>query len=287
MPYATIKFSYPIWFYVVNRTRRKQYEEYEKNHTQLQERLLESLSRDGYVVTNVDELFPDQHRLSILTRYVENQLPNAEERHKKKFLKKLWSEEPLLDMNNPFMALAAEKTVLEIIAAYLGVFPIATSFWLDITVPVGERPPQQSQCWHRDPEDKRMLKFFLYVNDVDKDAGPFTYIAGSQYGGKYGHLFPAKRPRGSYPDAHEVAERVDKKDIHELTGKAGTIILADTAGLHRGGHARLRERIMFTACFVTSAFKGAPSYVATDAFKKQHNTLTPLTRYALNTNEIA
>ena len=37
-----------------------------------------------------------------------------------------------------------------------------------------------SQLWHRDFDDKHLLKAFLYLRDVDEGAGPFEYISESQ-----------------------------------------------------------------------------------------------------------
>lgn len=85
------------------------------------------------------------------------------------------------------------------------------------------------------------------MTDVDEDAGPFTYVPFSTYGKKYGYLFPQRVPSGSYPASYDFEKAVSPNGIQVCTGKKGTIIFCDTSGLHCGGYARSRERIMFTA----------------------------------------
>ena len=68
-----------------------------------------------------------------------------------------------------------------------------------------------SQRWHRDPEDRKLCKVFIYLNDVDENAGHFTYVKGSHYLGKWGKLFPQKPPKGFYPPSGAVENIVSKR----------------------------------------------------------------------------
>ena len=47
-----------------------------------------------------------------------------------------------------------------------------------------------SQRWHRDFNDRHLLKAFLYLVDVDEETGPFEYVAGSARGGPLRHHWP-------------------------------------------------------------------------------------------------
>jgi ectoine hydroxylase-related dioxygenase (phytanoyl-CoA dioxygenase family) len=131
---------------------------------------------------------------------------------------------------------------------------------LALTLPVGESAPVQSQRWHRDPEEKKICKVFIYLNDVDENTGPFTFVLGSQYGGKYGHLFPQKTPEGSYPNEEILLKKIDPRDIKLMTAPKGTVIFCDTSGLHRGGYAKTKERLMFTAFFSAPTNSEKPWY---------------------------
>ncbi len=96
--------------------------------------------------------------------------------------------------------------------------------------------------WHRDVEDRRMLKIALYLNDVDEDGGPLQVLRrrlpdhDRMVGGKFPimHQGQLEKALGDFdPD----------RDVVTCTGKAGTLIFADTAAwYHRGKPARARDR---------------------------------------------
>ena len=59
--------------------------------------------------------------------------------------------------------------------------------WLNL--PSGEAP-QLSQRWHRDePDDRHILKAFIYLRDVTEGSGPLAYVRGShRAAGRKAHL---------------------------------------------------------------------------------------------------
>lgn len=90
--------------------------------------------------------------------------------------------------------------------------------------------------WHRDSARYRDLKVIIYLTDVSTDNGPFQYVRQSHKIAertrlitKYGAGFAGKRFDG---DSAEVIETLDGN--FEATGTAGTLIVADTSGIHRG-----------------------------------------------------
>jgi ectoine hydroxylase-related dioxygenase (phytanoyl-CoA dioxygenase family) len=128
-----------------------------------------------------------------------------------------------------------------------------------IVVPI-DSEAYLSQRWHRDPEDKKLVKVFMYINDVDEGTGPFTYVVGSQYGGKWRYLFPQRPPAGSYPIQGGVEKIVKQSDIKVCVAPAGTIIFCDTSGLHKGGFSTEKSRLMSMSCFVSSASRYPKNY---------------------------
>lgn len=92
--------------------------------------------------------------------------------------------------------------------------------------------------WHRDSPFSHQFKFIIYLNDVDLDNGPFEYIMGSHlkeavfdYSNKLGIGLAKYR----FVDAD--IERLLDAGLYKkvsVTGRAGTVVLADTKGLHRG-----------------------------------------------------
>lgn len=248
--YFLVRNSWPIWYGILNRDPRKRYSNHRPVLNEVQARILDDLRRDGIAFSTIDDLFPREGLLPNLQSYMNAKGKIGGHHRKKKFLESFWDERDTFGLDNPFFALAVRKEILDIVNSYDAMWRRFNHMHLQETIPVGDASPTQSQRWHRDPQEKRQVKFFMYLSDVDDEAGPFTYVKGSQFGSpRYGHLFPQSVPLGSYPPIGAVEGAVNQKDIVSATGKAGTIIFCDTAGLHRGGYARSKSRFMFTAFY--------------------------------------
>jgi hypothetical protein len=108
-----------------------------------------------------------------------------------------------------------------------------------------------SQNWHADPEGDKILKVFIYFNDVDSNGGALQYIKGSQQGGKNYHIMSsAKRNTSFYPTDDFIAKFFEENDITNASAPKGTVVLADTRGLHRGGKCISIERLMAVGMFL-------------------------------------
>jgi len=110
-----------------------------------------------------------------------------------------------------------------------------------------------SQRWHRDYNDKHLLKAFLYLVDVDEDMGPFQYVPGSQPGGPYADAW-AWTPLGqNYPTEEELEERIPASAAHAFVAPKATLIFCNTAGFHRGGFSTTDPRVVATATYSSPA----------------------------------
>ena len=92
--------------------------------------------------------------------------------------------------------------------------------------------------WHRDTAHQKQIKAILYLSDVSEDNGPFQYITGSHRSkelikGVIQSKFNPGETRFS-DDRIKSIIGSDSDAIRSFTGKAGTLILTDTRGLHRG-----------------------------------------------------
>lgn len=114
---------------------------------------------------------------------------------------------------------------------------------------------RESQLWHFDREDNYILKAFLYLDDVDEGAGPFTYAPATHKKGQFRSINPQHFLEGGV--RRTTDEQMDavypKKDWKMCTGKKGTIVFADTRGFHKGGEARSKDRLMYTCMFTSPA----------------------------------
>lgn len=253
-PYCAIRQLWPVWYFVSNKEARRRYQEHIPLLDPVQERIVKDFKTHGVAVSHLDELFPGKNLLPELQRYTQDLSQRAEVKSGKTFLRYLWDAVPRLEPDNPFLAIALDKKILDIINGYLDVWAKFYFFTLNITDPVPKgSKPQQSQRWHRDSEDKRIPKIFIYLNDVDEGGGPFTCVKESHYGGKWRKIFRQRPPHGSRAPLGTLEEIVPQEDIKTCTGRAGTIIFFDTSGLHKGGYATRRERIMFTGVFASPA----------------------------------
>jgi hypothetical protein len=96
--------------------------------------------------------------------------------------------------------------------------------------------------WHRDAEDRRMLKIALYLNDVDEDGGPLQVLRRQLP--DHDRMVRGKFPILSQEQLETALGDFDPdRDVVTCIGKAGTVIFADTAALyHRGKPASARDR---------------------------------------------
>jgi hypothetical protein len=125
-------------------------------------------------------------------------------------------------------------------------------FWY--SVPVGTDSGRiLSQRWHRDFDDRHLLKAFVYLVDVDEQAGPFEFVAGSARGRTAAGFYPWYPGSPAYPPDREFDAAVDSADIRTFTAPAGTLILCNTSGFHRGGFATARPRVLATATYCSPA----------------------------------
>ena len=179
----------------------------------------------------------------------------------KPFLTYLWDKSPVVE-DNAFFRSALNEKVLDIVNSYMGIRSKLYYATLNLTKPseglVG------SQNWHRDEGDRKILKVFIYLTDVDEDSGPFMYVKESVKGLKYGKLYPQYAPEGNYPTGQIP-------DYSVMTGKAGTVIFCDTTGLHRGGKGT-KERVMFTAAYYApSSISLVPKLKGGTTFETTYN----------------
>jgi hypothetical protein len=158
--------------------------------------------------------------------------------------------------------LTKDPNFLHIANNYLGTKPIldlilfwwSTSFQ-ELNVSDSERiglKNAAAQMYHFDMDRLKFLKFFIYLTDVDEFNGPHMYV-------KKTHNKCPKyiRNDGRYSDS--FIEENACNDIVEITGKAGTIIIADTRGIHKGKELEKGERLIFQLEFANSDF-GKPEF---------------------------
>ena len=263
VPYYLIRYNSYIYLNFVNRKYRVTASDLIQLDS-VQEKIIYDLNLNGIATASFSELFP-KGEFSKLLDWVQKNEVNLKQKRKKKFLYSYYGTEDSskpIDLENPFVQFYLSEKILQIAASYLGYIPQLYEIYIEKTVPVGDASPEFSQNWHRDPEEKKTLKIFLYLNDVNIDCGPFTYILRSQPTAKsrLSKLFPQKLPHGSYPDADSIKDSVEDNSYFVAKAEKATLIFCDTAGIHRGGHATKHHRIMSTAFFPSKRYSEQPLF---------------------------
>jgi hypothetical protein len=187
-------------------------------------------------------------------------------------------EKPRFSIHEPWLRIAASGLLVDIVNSYRGQMTrlYEVDEWFTVPYPsAGQRIA--SQQWHRDPEEAHVVKVFVYLTDVDEGAGPFEYVRGSSTGGRYSHLWPwAEGHR--YVDAEDLDAAVAPEDRFTVTGPAGTVIVCDTGGFHRGGFALARPRTMFTSTFLAEGTRKRRFKVE---YHGEQSSLPPQVRFVL------
>ena len=104
--------------------------------------------------------------------------------------------------------------------------------------------PKNTNLFHRDFNSVKIVKFFAYLNDVDINNGPFTYVEGSN-----AKMFKGWDTKQRWMDA-ELENVYNKQGIKHCTAKAGDLLMGWTNGWHKGLKVREGSRFMFTINFV-------------------------------------
>jgi hypothetical protein len=245
-----------------NPEARKRHQEKPPELDDLQQEVLARLQEDGIAVVRFHELFDPQlwDDLSRSAADFANTVEQdgaAPKEGKKHYLVRAYAPGPTqLDPDNPWLRLGADPRLIDLANAYLGLWSKLSYVDQWYTVPDPEAAGRvASQRWHRDYNDRHLLKAFLYMNDVDEDAGPFEYVPGSMIGGaRFSDVYPWEVfGEDLYPPEAELERRVPGSASRSLTGSAGTLILCDTTGFHRGGFAREKPRVMGVFNYVSAA----------------------------------
>ena len=219
-----------IWNYI-NRSGRSMFKKNIPDLDKLQEKVVEDLLSKGISLVNLDEIFPKDNMLALLHESINQDNFVGKTQPRKPFLSHYWAEpsqqEPELDIENPFIQLSLDPRILDIVNSYMKTYSKLIYFDLAKTSPIGiEKNPVASQRWHRDAGLKKIIKVFIYLNDVDEDSGPFKYVSSSHQIGSLRKLFPQKQfgRHGYYPLEGYVEKNVSENDIKCCTGRAGTVI---------------------------------------------------------------
>jgi len=154
------------------------------------------------------------------------------------------------------------QKVFPVVSNYLGVpptIPYLLSWWS-----LHNRDQaRDAQLFHVDSHDFKWVKLFVYLTDVDADAGPHVMVRGSHdralrnerlamlnnYDPEAAQALRTTFRQGERFDDDHVAALFGTESFMSLEGRAGEAFLVDTAAIHKGLLPEKRDRLVFEALY--------------------------------------
>jgi hypothetical protein len=280
---------------LANRASRRRYADARPTLDDEQRRIVEQLRHEGYATAPFQGLLPGgewdevDREANRFLRETEAELAKEREgvestlrrRPGKEFVVRKYAYDVELDLDDPWLRLGLNPRLLDIANTYLGMW--AKLEYVDVwyTPPADEGERRSSQRWHRDFNDRHLLKAFLYLVDVDEETGPFEYVPRTAPGNELDYLWPWRPLGDNYPPDDEFAQTVADRGV-SFTAPKGTLIFCNTCGFHRGGFATGKPRVLATVTWSSPASLASLTERNFSVRTGRSNGLRPAQEYALS-----
>ena len=219
----------------------------------LHEKLAQELSEKGYVdvsavldaslLQQLDEV--GQAKLALASA-----LPVEKKSAHKNFWTSLLNEDMsdgLLHQQSPFLRVAMQPNIVSILSSLYGEIPRLDYVLLTLSEYAGDQY-KVSQLWHKDYDDTKVVKLFIYLTDVTSiEDGPFTFFSGPD-SDKVG--FSLK----SHQNDRIINAKIGLKKARSMIAPKLTAFLVETSRcLHMGSRvADGHKRLLYTATYISS-----------------------------------
>ncbi len=124
--------------------------------------------------------------------------------------------------------------VLRVAQEYLGCQPTISGLRIDWSCPA--TGTGYVQRFHRDYDDWKIVKLFIYLSDVDDTSGPHEFVATSHK--RSGQL------RAIPYEQRDLERTYGRERLVRVVGPPGTSFMVDTWGIHKGNVPLTRTRMM-------------------------------------------
>jgi hypothetical protein len=212
--------------------------------------IVDTLKREGTYVTTLADL--DLQSTPEMLQAAYHQLERMAATNNSDVPQKLPEIYTVTDLPQ-FFNWGRENRLLKIVENYLGL-PVAFQ-----GVHLRKDFPNEHQfgtlLWHKDSEDRKMVKVIIYLNDVEEKHGPFEYIPLSltSFPSLNSYLIDYKLRKSGYLGINDeqVQKIIPKSAWKSCPGPAGTVVIADPrTALH---HGTLRTEARSALFFVYTA----------------------------------
>ena len=162
--------------------------------------------------------------------------------------------------------IANDPATLSVVARHLGATPtiLGMSAWWSFA---GREAPCEEQHFHRDLADYQFCKLFVYLTDVDEDGGPHAFYPRThdpRHVAALRERWPGGRLEFHKWFFHQLRKTDDETRARLegsptlLTGPAGTRLLVNTRGIHKGLAPMSRDRLVCQVIYGVSPFMQLP-----------------------------
>lgn len=153
----------------------------------------------------------------------------------------------------PIVRFCSQPALFNLIAAYMGEYPVLSTIALGYTAPQSNLVG--SQLFHCDSTDPRALHLVMPIWPIDEESGPFTFLPAT----KSTRVRTAiQHDRGRIPD-EVMFSHISNDDLVYCTGEPGDVYLVNPyACLHCGARTRSKPRLILIINF-NSLFQGPES----------------------------
>ncbi|ARV57708.1 phytanoyl-CoA dioxygenase [Nostocales cyanobacterium HT-58-2] len=215
-----------------------------KNLPALEQRdrvIVDALKRDGVYVTTLEEL--GLSSTACLLQAAHTQLSRMAAVENSNLTQRLPQIYTVTDLPE-FSHWGREPKLLNIIENYIG---LPTAFQ---GVHLRKDFPNENQfgtlLWHKDSEDRRMVKMIIYLTDVEEKHGPFEYVPlslTSKFSLNYYRIYYKLWQSGYIGITDEqLKEVIPEHKWKSCPGPAGTVIFTDPKTALHHGTLRTEER---------------------------------------------
>jgi hypothetical protein len=151
--------------------------------------------------------------------------------------------------------LMADTRLLEMMRQHLQCLPVVDDVNMWWSLPTTVSASEIAQQFHFDYDRTKWIKMFVYLTDVTEDTGPHVFVRHSH---KREPRRAALLKRGYVRISDEDIIKVyGREEIMEVCGPAGTVLLVDTSGFHKGKPPFTSDRLIFEVQF-SNCIYGAP-----------------------------
>jgi hypothetical protein len=196
-------------------------------------RIVEALKQEGIFTTSLDSLgLPDTEAFLKAAQHIAQNLKEQAARLSPEKNYEVHATKEQLMHNPELFSFGLNDRLLKIVESYLGLPVAYDGVFCFLSIANGEE--YGARAWHRDREDRRMIKICIYLNDVDENGGPFEFLK-PEFNDRVCESI-------KYPYKSVFLDEMEKMSSDNLAsdrvscvGKAGTVIIADTGHFyHRG-----------------------------------------------------